>query len=117
MKEINFYVATGFDQFGQPISPKVAVAALTEMRGLLCDKFGGYTETAGQGGWQEGKMKIIEPCIVFTCVAEALFSSSYEETKAISSVVNTIGRTFAKKFDQKCVMVTIKDINCLFIEQ
>ena len=111
MKIVKFYVGIGFDQHGQPIPAQQAVSALTKMRTNLCKAFGGYTEIPAQGGWKDATVPIIEPSIVFECLADDTYKVKHESTVA------AIAKEFAKEFNQKCVMVTQQPALVAFVTQ
>jgi len=107
---INFYIGIGQDRDGVAITEPDLCLALANIRGVVAAEFGGYTETAAQGGWKNDAGELVlEPSIMLSTVTDRS-NVEYRATK--------LAGYMARQLNQSAVMVTIEPLQTVaFIGQ
>lgn len=68
---VTIMVGTGTDKYGLPIKLSDAARALARIRIKLAQAFGGYTETAHNGGWVNPEGDLVqETSVSFTTIID-----------------------------------------------
>jgi hypothetical protein len=75
------------------------------IKAALCDLFGGFTLSSGEGGWMKDRLTLIEePVYIFDCAAA--FETASKSADLRESVRKLAG-TIAKDLKQDCVFICI----------
>ena len=64
MHKFILHIGLGFDREDKPIDEATAMKAMAETCAYLTDSFGGYTVTAGTGGWLDADNKLVQEKVV-----------------------------------------------------
>ena len=91
------------------IVPNVNAFYHSQLEKRLCQQFGGFTATLGQGGWQtlDGRV-ICEPVTIYTIAASAHddhFCNDFRD----------LAREIARDLEQECVYLSFSTDNAEFI--